>query len=387
MHSRFAPSCSLAFALIVAALPAFALDELDFSSARDKSMGGIHVALADDSSVLLSNPAGLADLPASYSVADLGLQAIGPVFDIANLIVKGDTSPTAIFGFLKDNDFKLYTGAEITGPLATGFTGNGLGFGLFNKTSCIIDAASIDSISITATEDILLTGGYAVRFDLGGGHELAAGIAAKGYVIGSVAPTMGIVEAENVFSNPMSLLSNSAFDLTTGIGADLGLRWAWQNTLAAGLAYRDLYSPAIVTTYSSIQGFLGNSASAKTGDPTSETLPSKLDAGFSWTPELGGLLSKVMDSFVLCLDYKDILDLFSVVPRNPILNVGLGLETRVLDIIRIRAGIADALLSAGMGIDLGACTVNLAVFGTELGLDPGDRTCYNLLLDFSFKIH
>jgi hypothetical protein len=376
----------LAFALIAVALPAFAADELDFSSARDKSMGGIHVALADDSSVLLSNPAGLADLPASYSIADLGVQAIGPVFDIANLIMSGNTSQNAIVGFLKENGYQLYTGAEITGPLATGFTGNGLGFGLFNKTSFIINAASIDSISVTASEDILLTGGYAVRFDLGGGHEIAGGIGAKGYVLGSVSPTMGIVEAMNDISDPTSLLTNSAFDLTTGVGMDVGLRWAWKNIFAAGLVYRDAYSPAIVTKYSSIQGFLGDSASAKTGNSTYETLPSSLDVGFSWTPELG-VLSKVMDSLVLSLDYKDILDLFSVFPRNPILNVGLGLETRVLNIVRIRAGIADALLSAGMGIDLGVCTVNLAVFGTELGLDPGDRTCYNLLVDFSFKIH
>jgi hypothetical protein len=197
---------------------------------------------------------------------------------------------------------------------------------------------------------------------------------------------MGIVEAMNDISDPTSLLTNSAFDLTTGVGMDVGLRWAWKNIFAAGLVYRDAYSPAIVTKYSSIQGFLGDSASAKTGNSTYETLPSSLDVGFSWTPELG-VLSKVMDSLVLSLDYKDILDLFSVFPRNPILNVGLGLETRVLNIVRIRAGIADALLSAGMGIDLGVCTVNLAVFGTELGLDPGDRTCYNLLVDFSFKIH
>lgn len=383
MYSRFASSCTLALTFIVVALPAFATDALDFSSARDKSMGGRHVALADDSSALLSNPAALADLSPSYSFADVGLQAIGPVFDIANLIMKGDTSQSAIVGFLKDNDYKLNTGVALTGPLATGFTGNGLGFGLFNKTGLILNAASINSISVAASEDILLTGGYAVSFDLGGGHELAAGLGAKGYVLGSVAPNMGIVEATTVFSDLGSLLSGKAFDLTTGIGVDLGLRWAWKE-LAAGLVYRDAYSPAIVTEYSSLLDFISDSASSKVGDSTYKTLPSSLDVGFSWTPELGAL-SKVMDSLVLCLDYKDILDLFSVVPRNPILNVGFGLETKVLDIVRLRAGIADALLAAGMGVDLSVCTVNLAVFGTELGLDPGDRTCYNLLVDFSFK--
>jgi len=383
MHSRFVSPCVFALTLIAATLPAFALDSLDFSSSRDRSMGGRHVALADDSSALLSNPAGLADLPASFSLGELGLQAIGPVFDIADLAMSGDITK-GLPGFLADNDYKLYAGAEITGPLASGFTGNGLGFGLFNKTGLIVNVGSMNSIRISATEDVLLTGGYAFRFDLGGGHELSAGIAAKGFVLGSVSPSMGIVEAMALFSDVSSLLSDSAFDLTTGVGVDLGLRWAWKS-LSAGLVYRDAYSPAIVTEYSSIQGFIGDSASTKVGDSTYEALPSSLDAGFAWKPELG-VLSRVLDSLTVALDYKDILDLFSAVPRNPILNVGLGLETKVLDIVSFRAGIDEALLSMGLGLELGPCAVNLAVFGSELGLDPGNRTCYNLLVDFSFKI-
>jgi hypothetical protein len=61
------------------------------------------------------------------------------------------------------------------------------------------------------------------------------------------------------------------------------------------------------------------------------------------------------------------------------------METRVLHIVTLRAGIADALLSAGAGIDLSVFTLNLSIFGAELGLEPGDRPCYNLLVDFNFK--
>jgi hypothetical protein len=388
MHRRIAHACVLASALIAIALPAYAEDALGIISAREKSMGGRHVALADDSSVLLANPAGLADLPTLYSAADVSFQAIGPLFDIADLFTKSasassSSAVSSIASLLADNDYKLYAGADIAGPLATGFSGDGLGFGLYNRTKAILNVASVSSIAIDSSETVLLAGGYAVHFDLGNENVLQAGVGAKGFVIGSLSPSLGLVEALSVVSDPSSLLSSSAMDLTTGVGVDLGLRWVWKNTYAAGLVYRDAYSPAILSEYSSLNGFLKDSATAQVSSSYT-TLPSSLDVGFAWTPELGAL-SKIFDNFVFAADYRDILDLFAAIPRNPVLNLGLGCEAKVLDIVRFRAGISDALLSAGLGLDLSVFAVNISVFGTELGLDPGDRTCYNLAIDFAFK--
>jgi hypothetical protein len=384
MHSRFAPArlICLCLCLAVVAIPAFAatntIDPLDFSTPRERAMGGRHVALADDSSVLLTNPAGLADTPKSFTVADLGIRMIGPVFDIADLVAGGDLSTSTLTDFLAKNDYKLYAGFDLSGPLALGYTGGGMGFGLFNKTKLIVNVASASAINVTTGEDALLSGGYARRFDLGKGHELDAGFAAKGFVRGQILSSMGIIEAVDLASNPTDVL-NDPFTLTTGVGLDVGLRWAWKQ-LAAGLVCRDLFSPAIATKYQSASDFF-NSAS---GDSTYVALPRSLDVGVAWTPEIGRL-GQVMDSLVLALDYKDILDLFALAPRNPILNASIGAEARVLNIVTLRTGIADALLSAGAGINLHAFTMNLSVFGTELGLEPGERPCYNLLLDFNFK--
>lgn len=381
MHSRLAIACVL-FALAASA-SAQALDPFDFSSPREKSMGGRHVALADDFSVLLSNPAGLAVVPGKFSAADLGVQAIGPVFDLANLFVGGIPDKAAITDFLAKNDYKLFTGAELTGPFAFGYTGGGLGFGLFNKTKVTIDVKSISSIGVKAVEDLMLAGGYAMRFNLGKGHELAAGINAKGFVRGDISPTMGIVEAMGIINDPMSLLSDT-FTLASGIGVDAGLRWDWKGLLAVGLACRDIYSPAIVTQYSSAMDFVSKPNDAKLGDPSYETLKRSLDLGFAWSPSMGRL-SNLIDSFTLAVDYKDILDLASPLPRNPILNASLGLEARVLEIVTLRAGISETLLSMGAGLDLGIFALSIAAYGAELGLDPGDRPYYNLLVDFDFK--
>jgi hypothetical protein len=378
MLSRLAPACILCACLAAAVAPAFAVDAFDFETPREKSMGGRHVALADDASVLLTNPAGLADVPSSYSAADLGLQAIGPIFDIADLVSGGTLSTSSLTDFLAKNDYKLYAGLDVSGPLALGYTGGGLGFGLFNKTKFIINVASADAIDVTAGEDLLLAGGYALRFDLGKGHELDAGIVAKGFVRGETEASMGIVEAVGLASDPASVLGYP-FTLTTGIGLDAGMRWAWRG-LAAGLVCRDAFSPAISTEYSNASGFF----SSHPGTSSYVTLPRSLDLGLAWTPKLGRL-GQVIDSLVLTLDYKDMLELFAPAPRNPILNLGFGVEARVLEIVALRAGIADTLLSAGMGLNLSAFTLNIAAYGTELRLDPGDRPCYNLLVDFDFK--
>lgn len=384
MHRRFvriaALSASLAvFASSLAAQAQPPLDPFSFLSPREKSMGGRHVALADDFSVMLANPAGLADMPKKLSAADLGIQAIGPVFDIANLVVGGDTSVNAITNFLAKDNYKLYAGLDISGPLAFGYTGGGLGFGLFNDTSMNVNVASVSSIGVDAREDILLAGGYALKFDLGKGNELAGGVSAKGFVRGDIFKSMGILEAVGLTSNLGSIL-DSPLTISTGIGIDAGLRWSWDGRLAAGLVCHDLYSPAISTQYASTTAFLN----ATPGTPSYNTVKRSLDAGFMWAPALGRL-GQIIDSFVVALDYRDILDLLNPVPRNPILNVGLGVETRVLDIVTLRAGISDALLSAGVGLDLGVFTINIAAYGAELGLDPGDRPYYNLLVDFDFK--
>jgi hypothetical protein len=377
MHSRILIAATMCL-LLSSAASAATVEAFDFLSARESSMGGRHVALADDPSVLLANPAGLAGAPRRFSAADLNIRAIGPVFDIADLFAGGVISNATLTDFLAKNDYKLYAGLDLAGPLALGFTGGGLGFGLFNKTKFVVNVAGASSIKIAAGEDLLLAGGYALRFELGNGHELAAGIGAKGYVRGELATdSMGILEALDFATNPMAIIGQP-FTLTTGIGTDLGLRWSWQGKVAVGLACRDIYSPAIATEYADIGSLSTPGASSYV------SLPRSLDLGLMWAPGLGRL-GEVIDSLVLTLDYKDILDLFAPIPRNPVLNVSMGLETRFLDIVTLRAGVVDALPSAGLSLDLSVFRLSLAAYGSELGLDPGVRPCYNLLVDFEFS--
>jgi hypothetical protein len=98
----------------------------------------------------------------------------------------------------------------------------------------------------------------------------------------------------------------------------------------------------------------------------------------------GGLWGLV-DSLTVALDYGHILDLWTPFSRNPILNLGLGVETRFLDIVSLRAGVSEGYPNAGASLDLSVMKLNLAVWGSELGLEPGSRPAFNLMTSLEFS--
>ncbi len=350
-------------------------------SGRALAMGGRHFALADDIDTILANPAGIASAPRQLSVARLQTRVTGPVFDIANAVVGGSDPTTALTDVIKNNDYKLFSGLSLAGPLSFGYTDSGIGFGLFNETKVSLNAASISAVDMNVAEDVLLAGGYAFGFDLGGGNRLDLGVVGKGYVRGEVSVTKSIFDVQSLLSNPANLMSSQPFAETTGIGVDLGMLWSLDKTLAAGIAWRDAFSPGLETDYSGVDGFLKSSS----GSANHYVIVTpNLGLGFMWKPKLGRL-GQVLDSFVFVADYQDIIGLFDPVPRNAILNASLGVEARILEILAIRAGIRQALPCAGLGIDLGLFSLDLTAYGEELGIEPGARPVYNLLLNLDFR--
>ncbi len=354
------------------------LEAFSFRDAREIALGGRHAALSGGAEAFLANPASLGAARPEFSAARLGLVASGPVFDLANLALgaEGDIV-AALSSLLAKYDYKLYAGFELSGPLAFGYVGEGLGFGLYNRTSLKVNAASIASVTLRAREDVLIAGGYAYRQALGGGHALDLGLLAKGFVRAELGITTTLPGLEAILANPLALLGEPV-DLTTGIGLDAGLRWNWNEVLAAGLVCRDVYSPALVATFACLDT-IGGTASAT----RSARIAPDLAFGLAWSPPLRRL-GRYLDGISLALDYGDMLDLARPVPRNALLNLGIGLEVRALDILAFRIGLSEALLAAGLSFDLGALRLCAAAWGDELGIEPGDRPVYNLLVSFDF---
>ena len=110
----------------------------------------------------------------------------------------------------------------------------------------------------------------------------------------------------------------------------------------------------------------------------------RLDLGFLYRIH-SSFLDRYISNWVILADYHDFLDLMSLIPRNPVLNVGIGMELTVLEVLNLRIGIADALPAAGIGIDLSFMQLDCSIYGKELGLDPGIQSTYGLDISLLFR--
>ena len=70
-------------------------DRIIYISPRLSALGGYHAALADDYTVLFTNPAGFRRVGKQMHVSELTIGLSGPIFDITSMIMEG-TSGTDI---------------------------------------------------------------------------------------------------------------------------------------------------------------------------------------------------------------------------------------------------------------------------------------------------
>jgi hypothetical protein len=189
---------------------------------------------------------------------------------------------------------------------------------------------------------------------------------------------VSLFEIEDIVNQ--SLVNN--FTAYLGVGFDLGVRYTLANALSLALVCYDVYSPVLKSTYRSLGDFFDRQ------DPIEAqsyaTVTRRLDLGLMYRIR-SPFLHRYISSLAVMVDYQNFMDFFSLVPRNPILNVGIGAELVILNALSLRAGIVDALPSIGFGLDLSFMKIDFAIRGKELGLDPGMQSTYGVDLGLLFR--
>jgi hypothetical protein len=365
---------------ILIALPAFA--QVDSPgvpvSPRLAAIGGLHAADVGGFESLFTNPAGLADLDSSWSFSRIALNAAGPIFSIANMALGGQDIMSNLTSLLDDSG-RLYTAMDLATPIAFGYVGGGLGVGVFNRTYMVVNAPSLASDAyLNVGEEMLMVGGYARRFDLGNGHRLDAGLSLKGFLRNEFAWTGALTDITTAFSD---ITGTIPYNIVTGLSLSAGVLWSFSD-FAVGLVGRDAFAPYISSTYSSYNAFKADPSASKT-DTETGLLDADVSLGFRWNPQWNFLV-RSGSKLLLLADYRNILGLFRVLDRNPILEVSLGAEATLLEILSLRAGIQDCLPAAGFGLDLQYFKLSLSMYGEELGLEPGSRSVFNLAFAIDF---
>lgn len=346
-------------------------------SARLEGSGGAYSAVESGFDTLSGNPAALAFVDREWSFARLACEVSGPLFDIPS-VFEADDMTTGILDLVRENN-GVYIGANITGPLAFGKVDRNFGFGVFNRTITSVNVPAITKAKLLTGEELLFVGGYGLVLYEKGPQTVSGGLELKGFFQSFVSENDTAITVLNTFTD-FNVNSIPAV-LSTGFGIDVGAIYRYDRTLSASLYCKDLYTPVFSTEYASYSDFLG-------GDPDSDTeydrLTPNLTLGAAYEiplPEGWTTISR----WTVMFDWRDTLSVFRPVHRNVILNVAIGSEVKLLDVVYLRAGIRDAYLSAGLGLDLTAFRIDFAMYGTELGLEPGDRALLNIALSVAYQ--
>jgi hypothetical protein len=360
-------------------------------AARTAAIGGTHVALADDLSSLFSNPAGFVQAGPEMRLAELTVGLSGPVFRLADFILQiaAGSDPLALISSSSGQSlFKsLYASGALNGPIAIGYVGNGLGFGIFNTSGITLTTVgTIPTVSAEVKEDLLFAGGFAFSIPLpeAARSTLDIGIMIKSFVEGNVGFSKSILELFSLVGSPdPSVLIDQPFSLDLGAGLDAGIRYSWNKLISVGLVGRNIPTFTVRNSYASILSFVGQAAPATTFG----YVPVDLSAGLMFTPGLG-FLDRYITNLKIFLDYSDILDfwLHPDTAANWVLHLGFGTELTVLEILSLRGGFSDGYFSAGLGMDLSFFRLDVAMFGQELSAEPGLRPVFNVLVGVAFKI-
>jgi hypothetical protein len=365
----------LVFALFfpVLSLPGESVSPFVLPSARSSAIGGNHIALADDFYSLFTNPAAFVGVEREYSLAEITLRTYGPLFEILDLVVNSNTeSPLEnldLSGIIGPSGFA--TGFDMGGPLALGWVGRGLGLGLFSRIKTDVKVSGLTLHSAVSGE-ILMLGGYSFRLLNMPYHVLDAGFLGKGFFRGGMNLDGSIFDVETLFEDPL----DNEFKTYLGLGLDLGLKYTFAEDLSAALVCFDVYSPVLISAFSSFEAFRDKEYPGRDYG----TIKPRLDFGLKYRIR-SSFLDRYISNFSIMADYRNFLDLASLIPRNPVLNVGIGVEVLVLNVLSLRIGVADALPAAGFGLDLSFMKLDCSIYGKELGLDPGIQPVY--AIDFS----
>jgi hypothetical protein len=349
------------------------IDPFVIPSARFAGLGGNHVAIGDSFHALFSNPAAFIGMEKQFSAAELTISTYGPFFEIIDQ-ARSASGPLDLTEVIKSSGTGV--GFDMAGPISLGWVGNGWGFGIFNRirTDAVRDGSSIYP---DAAGEIFAIGGYSFRIINKDDHFLDAGFLAKVFYRGVAQLKVPISDALSMMGNP-----NGNFSTYLGGGLDLGLKYTFRDNLVLSLVCFDVYSPVFVTDYGPFTDFseMFNSSSK---DTSYGTVKRRLDLGIKYSIR-SSFLDRFISDLTIMADYRDILDLFSMT-RSPLLNFGIGVELKMLNVLSFRLGFNDMLPAFGIGLDLSFMTVDFAINGKELGSSRGENPTYCLNLSFLFR--
>jgi hypothetical protein len=355
-------------------------------SAEIMAQGGSFNANARGFYSLFSNPAAYAGEETSFTITSvmpwLYAYPNAAVFDA--LVAIGSDPFGAITGL---ND--LLTGPGFGAGVSTGFgyVGHGMGLGLIGMMDLFALGPNTLGINVDSNITVGFVGGFALPIKIGGLTLKIGGALRPMYRVR--VPKLGI----NTFASLLSDDGGSG-ELTVpvyhgvGLGIDGGAIVEF-GPLVAGLALRDLFGTSFQYTKSTLTELIDALAVGSLpqgGDLVSGevryVIPMTVHMSAAFHPKLGAI-SKIIDPIVH-LNYE-----VPVVPAEEghsfWTSFHVGAEIAFFSIVKLRAGLNQGYITAGVGLHLLFVDLNVAYFGRELGSFAGAKQNQGLTAELAFR--
>ena len=377
---------------------------------RSKGMGGYHITDYSDIYTIKKNPASLAFSGKHKLILNIQIDAAGPLQDIYE-VGEDLLEPTENYDNSENSDdtenydeeaasteaseellSKVTTLIEENNGFATssnispflnfGFSNKGFGFLASTDIYTDINIPSVTNVGLNVGFNGNAEFGYGFNFDLGA-NDIAVGVSADFFsnllnvgINGSLTQLLGGSNSEeSSILDSLPITSMKGFSITSGLHyryADfLNVGIVWDNMISSTNTANVLIDPET----EEVTFDFDNGVKSK--------LESKLAVGFGVKVPINFIIT----SMNIYVDHENILDLFvsDKIIKNPILGLNAGVEAVLLKAFSFRLGINESYLAAGFGIRLGSFNIETAVYGSELGLEPGDRPQLNTSISVSFK--
>ncbi|MGE4170703.1 MAG: hypothetical protein AB7F28_08315 [Candidatus Margulisiibacteriota bacterium] len=361
--------------------------DLAVFSARKEAMGGVGVAVSNDESALYQNPAALAKVKGFKVKLPKVLGAFNTTFTDKNsqlqdfLNAKSDagaqlTNLKALVPNTFASRVALNPGLSVTMP--------GFGVGLFGGLDVLAKLSNpvFPELHVEGHTDIFPSVGFAGDYEFFD-MPMSLGISAKYVIRQTMYNKASGADTFIVQSNDLMKLVNNASDkpeistyTTQGIGIDLGMLTPMDNLLGKGQWGVSLRN---------VLGTLGGSKdiTGAGSQSVTQTLPVVGAVGFaaetrlpSWVP----LVSDVIGDFTWAADYQLISPDTSFFKKTHV-----GVEKSVLfDIVKLRSGLNQGYITAGLGVDVWLVKFNYAYFAEELGPEIGMEPLKTHVFDLTF---
>jgi len=355
-------------------------------SAEVMAQGGSFNANAKEFYSLFSNPAAYAGETSSFT-----LQSSMPwlyafpepaVFEALSAI---GADP---FGAIANmNDLLTGPGFGAGASVGMGYVGNGLGLGLVGMTDVFALGPNTLGINVDSHITVGFVGGFALPIQIGPLTLRIGGAFRPMYRVR--VPKLGI----SAFASMLSDDSDTA-ELTAPVYHGVGMALdggviAEVGPVVAGIAVRDLFDTSFQyskSTLTELIDALSIGSLPQGGEPVSDSvryvIPMTVHFSAAFHPKLGGI-SKIIDP-IIHANYE-----LPIVPEEEASSFWssfhAGAEVAFFSLFKLRAGLNQGYLTAGIGLHLLFVDLNVAYFGRELGSFAGSKQNQGISAELAFR--